>query len=70
MTFNHSTALLVLIIKMIHWVLFPLAVSSFLDLKDKIRRAVVIALVLPLPDDPQTIFIRHCKQLGNLKSRN
>lgn len=70
MTFNHSTALLVLFIKMKHWVLFPLTVSSFLDLKEKIRRAMVITLVLPLPEDPQTIFISHCKQLVNLKLRN
>lgn len=70
MTFNHSTALLVLIIKMIHWVLFQLAVSLFLALEDKYRKAMVITLVLPLRDDPQTIFISHCKQLGNLKSMN
>jgi len=37
MTVKHSTALLVLIIKMIHWVLCQLAVYLFLDLKDKYR---------------------------------
>lgn len=65
--FNHSAVLLALIIKMTHQVLFQLAVSLFLALKDKYRKAMIITLALPLLDDPQTIFISHCKQLGNPK---
>lgn len=68
--FNHSTVLLVLIIKMIYQVLFQLAVSLFLAVKDKYRKAMVITLALPLLDDPQTVFISHRKQLGNPKSTN
>lgn len=38
--------------------------------RQKYRKPVVITSVLPLPNDPQAVFINYSNQLGNVKSTN